>query len=671
MNLFGKILVYIARSIDKIILSSLVFFLFLVVIFFTVLQFIDLETYKEQALEEIQKKTDLKISYSQATLVLVPHPGVLLEYITITDEGIRVAELNRLRFEIAILPLLEGKLEIRGLSLDSGRIDLYRNKKGEFAAFSGFIQPGDVSDSEDAVEWTPDRILTLLPSNTSLDNIHLFFHDALYKKEYTLYIWKSQLDVLPYARTLHLDFYGKYNDRKIEIYTDVYWNENLFSYETLRFSGTVELDKFNVSIVEDILVMFPKADFRHTTVSGRVKIIKLDDDLSQLQWDNAHIQNFQLPGGRLFGDIHGKTGMSYSNKSSRLGFDGIQVEWKDHIKAKGYGYLTFDDKPVIYFKADADYADIHTIFKVVNLWLDPDLERSPILSGMPDTGYKDKFLLTLDINIRNAYAYERKFENLSTKIFMKRYSIIVNNITAQIYQGLVSAEGEINLKPTIPKINFNVNVQKLQVESILESLSRPRHLTGTLSSNFQLQSEGLIEKDILKSLRLHGSLQLENGELLDYLNILRPIAGIGKIINFTGPPGKSTAFAKIETGFQYKHETVEFKNLIMKGVGLDAYGSGTVSLQGNLDVKLTVALAGVAGKVLKLPILFKGRYGANLPYVDPVWVGSVYAGTVFLAGPVGATVGGIAGSAASDYIDKAIGAVKGFFFKKTEPATTD
>jgi hypothetical protein len=158
---------------------------------------------------------------------------------------------------------------------------------------------------------------------------------------------------------------------------------------------------------------------------------------------------------------------------------------------------------------------------------------------------------------------------------------------------------------------------------------------------------------------------------LGYLNFIKPIASIGKIVNFSGPPGKSTEFETIEGHFQYRNRVVTLETMRMKGVGLDASGSGKIGLDHSINVKITVSLGGMAGKVIKLPIIYKGIFGKSLPYVDPVWLGSIYIGTIFLAGPVGATVGGIAGSAASDYIDKAITKVKSFFFGKGTSTSTE
>jgi hypothetical protein len=72
-------------------------------------------------------------------------------------------------------------------------------------------------------------------------------------------------------------------------------------------------------------------------------------------------------------------------------------------------------------------------------------------------------------------------------------------------------------------------------------------------------------------------------------------------------------------------------------------------------------LSGILGNALKIPIIYKGEIGKNPPYVDPIWLGSVYAGTIILGGTQGTAVGGMAGSAASEYVDKAIQNIKSFW----------
>lgn len=649
---------------------GLLFIGFAVIYFAT--NFLDLDRYKQSILEQIEEKTDHRIEFVESNLVVFPYPGLELKYINVYDGDIQIAKINKIIIEISILPLLKGDLEIRGLSLNSGQLEIYRDKKGSFTSFKKILNKDKTETTkvdsppkkETGDELTPEYILGLLPNKISLVNIHINLHDGLHKKEYTLYIWKAQLDLVSYARSVQLGFYGKIDDKKIEIYQDIYWAENSFSYQSLRANGTILLDQFSVSLLEDILIIFPNADFSITTISGRIHLSKITDDLTKMQLKEVIIKDFILQSGTPFGDIRGETWITYSDKDERLGFDDISLEWQNRIKTKGWGFITFNDKPEIYFKADADYADLDPILKIVYLWIRPDFDRSRIFDGVPDSGYEKRMVLSLDLNINNANIYNKKAKRITAKIIYRNYMVYLSRLQFSMYNGNIQSDGEVNIKGHIPRLNFNVAVNQVNTELLINDLSNEKYLTGSLNSNFVLESRGRSEKEIINNLKLKGSYNLESGELLGYLNIIKPIASIGKIINFTGPPGKSTGFETIEGHFLFQRRVVYLQDMRMKGVGLDAIGSGRVGLDSSINVRVTVSLGGVAGKVLKLPIIYKGVFGKSLPYVDPIWLGSIYIGTIFLAGPVGATVGGIAGSAASDYINKAITGVKSFFFGK-------
>jgi hypothetical protein len=99
----------------------------------------------------------------------------------------------------------------------------------------------------------------------------------------------------------------------------------------------------------------------------------------------------------------------------------------------------------------------------------------------------------------------------------------------------------------------------------------------------------------------------------------------------------------------------------MVGVGLDAHGSGNISFDRKIDFRIYAGLGGIAGKALYIPILYKGIMPDNVSYIDPVWIGSVYVGATLFGGPAGATVGGITGSAVSEYVNKAWEGIKGIF----------
>ncbi|MCC5816205.1 MAG: AsmA-like C-terminal region-containing protein [Leptospira sp.] len=670
-------------SLKYIFYSIITFLFFFLLIGFAIYQSVDLNKLKKDVLKALEEKSDLKIEYVSNQLVIFPSPGIEFEYINIYDNDEKIAELNKLLIQFSIWELIQGKFEIDGMELHSGKLYLYRDSLGNLDVLSGFMKkeskfnPDDIKTKLDEenidqiesqkIDLTPESLYVYFPDTTKLDNIHIDFVDDFYKNRYSLYIWKSNFSISPFTRTANLDIYGKINNRKFEIYSDFYWEENEFSYNSLRGKATVILDVFNLSLLDDVLVIFPNGDFNQTIVSGRLYFEKKEEDLSRLQVKDCLFENFALPKRKPFGKILVNTWIAYSAKKHRLMFDDISVFWKNRASLTGNGFLTFDSNPIIQFKVKSEYADLDHIFKFVSIWTDTILDRSALFRDLPDTGYDKKFRLNMDLNLKNVFYSDLRFPYLNTRINYHYPKILLNYFDFAFNEGNVSGSGEVLLFSGEPKIYLDVKMLNFAVDSLIARRTDNKYITGNLESNFQLKSTGSTEETILNNLSIRGEYNLTKGELIGYLNFLKPLASLGKIINFTGPPGNSLEYDSLRGTFSYKNRLIQFTNMKMKGVGLDAEGVGKIDLDGKMDIRITVALSGVAGKILKLPIIYKGIFGRNLPYVDPIWLGSVYAGTVFLAGPAGAAVGGIAGSAASDYINKAMSTIKGIFsFSKKE-----
>jgi hypothetical protein len=135
---------------------------------------------------------------------------------------------------------------------------------------------------------------------------------------------------------------------------------------------------------------------------------------------------------------------------------------------------------------------------------------------------------------------------------------------------------------------------------------------------------------------------------------------LGKLVNFLGPKGENSEFKSIQTHIYLENKIIDIPDLKMVGVGIDATGKGKINFDSSIDLRLLVGFGGLAGKALSVPIIYKGLLNKNDAFIDPLWLGSVYLG-ITLAGPVGVTAGGIAGSIATEYIHNGINTIKDFF----------
>ncbi|NCN11294.1 MAG: AsmA family protein [Leptospira sp.] len=651
------------------------------VLVYSIPYFMDLEAYKKLIFEEIQQRSELNIEFSDSDIKIFPIPGVEFSYVNLSKDNLNIATVNRVFVRIGVLSLLSGDVEVTGIYLNSGSISIIRNKDGSFPVFSQIDalekvntlnesfedkkneNTNDKNKSEAASnnqEFNLVNFLSQLPSTFVLENIHIKYNNGLNGKLYNFYIWNSNLEIVANSRKFHLDLFGKMNEEKLEIYSDFSFVSDELNYENFRIKSSIFLTQFSASIAEDILVIFPRANFKFSSLTGKIHLTKDDEDLVRLHLFDARILNLSYKKDKSFGNFIGGLMIYYSIKDEKLTLDDIQVEWIGKSKVYGNGILTFGKSPQIYFSINSQFFDYESIIQVVNLWLDADLDKSKAFKGIPDTGYKSKVNIILDWKLKNISFYQYKIDSIQGKTIYKNGNLLLSGIKTKYYDGEILSDGQLTYKSGIFKLNSNHILRDVNTEKLLNHYSDKKYLTGNFSGNFVLSSIGSNANSMESNIYINGDYLLQEGELLGYLNFFRPIASLGKLINFNGPTGNSMEYSSITGKLQYEKKVTMLTNVKMKGVGLDAEANGKIAGD-KINMRITVALPGPAGKALKLPILYQGVFGKNVPFIDPVWLGSVYVGTILLAGPAGAAVGGIAGSAASEYVNSAIGSVqKGF-----------
>jgi len=644
--------------------TIVIFLVFLVSLLLVIPYVYDMEDFTQYIVEELEKQIELKILYNKGTLKLFPVVGIEFSYLQIYDDDKLFLDANHFDISLSSISLMKGEIIVKSCTLSDGKVFLERSPSGRFEIFDPMFSPKSRENPNPTI--LPSTVLAKLPNSILVENLHLYFTDLLYKNSYYLYLWRSKLYAKTPSNSIHLDLYGKLNNRKIEIYKDISFVEDSFSYESLRFKGVVILDNFSLSLFDDALIIFPYSDFKHAIVSGSFFLEKENDDLSIIRVNSINIKNVSYKNSIPFGDCNISVIIKYSWKNHLLSFTDIKGEWKDYIKTTGNGYLTFTSKPIIYFEANAEYVDIEALRKIIGLWLDADLEKSIFFKGLPNTGYAKKYVLTLDLHMKNVSKKGIFIPEVNTKVSYKFPVVSIEKFIATIYDGRLFLEGSIDISQDLSTIKLKGEVERFSTSKLLEKITTEKYLNGNLFALFSLYSQGNDEDEFISNLKSEGTFVLRDGELIGYLNVLRPLASLGKIINLTGPTGDSLSYESIKGNFSYKNRIFKISGLSMKGVGLDASGKGEIGMNAQVDFQLTLSLSGIAGKAIKLPIIYKGVFGKNLPYVDPIWVGTVYAGSIFLAGPAGATVGGIAGSAASDYVNKLLRTLRSFFVKEKE-----
>ncbi|GBF51043.1 AsmA-like C-terminal domain protein [Leptospira ryugenii] len=623
----------------------------------------DPDYYKNLILEQVQSKTGFVFDYNDFEPRVFPYPGIALSQVKVSKEKETFITLEELTIHVYFGVFIGKKLEIRDVILSSGSINLQREKDESFPQFTSKLTKETVSANtiQNAEETDEDLLFGSVfkdfPRIFKLRNVRIQFTDKLYDRKLIFYNYETNIDLDETESQIGLYYYGKLNEQPFQINLLAQFLGGKLTFDDLRFEGNVHFDDFSGVNLYDISVIFPYLDLQYAKLDAIVPIYKRDTHTVSADFQGAHLTNLARKGYRPFGDAFINVLISYDDLTTKLSFERIFLEWKGRAKIFGSGFVTFDKPPLsptIQFEGRSEYIDADTVINVIRLFLDPDLEKSILTRDMPDTAYKDRMNVNLHFNLSRANLRGVFADHLNFHLQYQKSQMSIKKLHLDLYGGVLDAKGSF-VWGSQPHLDLTGTAEKISLEKLLSHQFGNAPINGTLESNFQLNALGDSEEEIIRSLKIDGKFEANDGELLSYTNILKPISSIGSLISlkkidFT----RSTPYKKITMNLKYSDRKFQFDNFLLQADGLSGKGAGSIDLDKKIDMKFTIALPGITGRVLKLPIIYKGTYAVNSPYIDPIWLGSIYAGTILLAGPAGATVGGIAGSALSEYVDKAV-----------------
>ncbi len=616
--------------------------------------------YKNLILDLVNKQSGLSFDYLETEPKLFPFPGISLHQVTVSKSDKKLIQVERVTIEVYYGILLGKSLEIRRIILNTGNIELKRDVDESFPLLAKFYENKLTKTNENesvSRDLTFTDVFDDLPESLELRNINIVFDDRLYDRVIKFYIWESKVELDVTKQNIDFSFYGRLNGETFQLYMDSHFLDDILDYEHLRFEGSIFFENFSGENLSDISIIFPFVDLKSARLDAIVPFYKRTSSLVAAKFERAHLQNLAKKGYKPFLDAYISVLISYDLFTSKLAFEDISAEWKGKIKISGSGFVTFDKPPLsptIYFEGRSDYIDADSTINLIKLWLDPDLEKSILTRDMEDTNYAERMNVYLNFNLKNANLRGLFADNLNFSLFYNRSHMRIKKIDAWLYGGNLNSSGSFYWGSS-PRLELLGKFEGIQLGNLLKHQFDISPITGELNSAFEVNAIGNTEEALTKTIRIKADLISKNGELLSYTNILKPISSIGNLISlkkmdFT----RSTPYKEITVGMTYFERKLQFTNFLLKADGLSANGEGEFGLDKKINMKFTIALPGLAGKAIKLPIIYKGVYGVNTPYIDPIWLGSVYAGTIFLAGPAGATVGGIAGSAVSEYVNRAV-----------------
>lgn len=651
------------------ILLTLIFVVSMTMFFVLYPLLADPDYYKKLILDTTNQLTGLQVNYQTSEPVFFPFPGIELAEVTVSKNDDELIQVHKLRIEVYYGVFVGQPLEIRKIYFNTGTVEISREKDESFPIFEKILSnSGSISNESKEESLSSEskfyfsKAFANFVNQIEIKNITILFEDKLYSRNIKLYLWETTFQLDRDLRDLDIYIYGKLNDEPISFSSNFLFVSDEMTYESARFEGDFSFQNLRGTDLHDILIIFTNGDLRFAKTSGNIPFYKRDESKIYAIVDQLHIKDLALRDGKTFADGHVSTIVNYDNQEDKLSFANILLDWKGKSKLNGSGYVNFLKPPLsptISFEGSSDYLDVPSIIKVMKIWVDPDFEKSILTRNIPSTGYVNRMNVYLNLNLRNVSISDFQADSLKLNLHYAKRKLNITKYELKAYDGIAVGTGHY-LWGNNAGLEFKGNIKNLAVAPVLADLFKISPITGKLDSEFILNSPGETEDALVSNLQIIGNISANNGELLSYTNILKPISSIGSVINLKKIDfSRATPYNELKFDFLYAKETIEIKNFTLKADGIAGSGGGKIGFNKNIDMRFTIGFPGVAGRALKLPIIYRGTYGVSAPFIDPIWLGSVYAGTIFLASPAGAAVGGIAGSAMSDYVNRAVDNVSG------------
>jgi len=166
----------------------------------------------------------------------------------------------------------------------------------------------------------------------------------------------------------------------------------------------------------------------------------------------------------------------------------------------------------------------------------------------------------------------------------------LNNLSFQVFNGRVKAQGGLTLGTPAAPFDGKVAVQGLQLGPVLEAVGTDKvSVSGTAATELALQGRGFSMPELTQALEGTGHMTIKDGKL-EGINLMKEALTLLKVAGITQDHGKATAFSTIEGDVAIKQGVINLQRLLMDSHDFQATALGTIKFDQTLNVKANLNL---------------------------------------------------------------------------------
>ena len=166
----------------------------------------------------------------------------------------------------------------------------------------------------------------------------------------------------------------------------------------------------------------------------------------------------------------------------------------------------------------------------------------------------------------------------------------LNNLSFQVFNGRVKAQGGLTLGTPAAPFDGKVAIQSLQLGPVLEAVGTDKvSVSGTAATELALHGRGFSMPELTQALEGTGHMTIKDGKL-EGINLMKEALTLLKVAGITQDHGKATAFSTIEGDVAIKQGVINLQRLLMDSHDFQATALGTIRFDQTLNVKANLNL---------------------------------------------------------------------------------
>jgi AsmA protein len=522
---------------------------------------VSLDKYKGIVEEKVGQALHRDCSIGKLRISILPTLGARIENVVISNppgfSQTPLLSLKALKVRVKVIPLLFGRKEIAGLTLDRPVVFIEKDPQGRLNI--PYMEQAGKSERRGTLE--SGRVKT--DESKALQGLYL--SKASIKGGKFIYLDRT---TTPANRTeieeIDFDLRDLSLDRRIQYKLSLQWSPNEISLEGWVGPLGRTIDLKNIPVQGRLQVNFPDLASLMKKLSG--------GEAATLQ-------------GALKADLSfaGKKGSSFKTQGAITMNDLIVSQ---AIRLKGVVALTGDltvpvqGNPLFSLEADSSHFDIALVEKKKGAEKETPSKKKP--GGEKQTAHKGGLDVRGRLKIKEGTFQGTDFRNLLVVGEMRGGVVRLTQFTCAAFKGTVEGDGSFDMADDPSPFRMKAKVTEVDVDTLVNAFSSSKNtLKGKLNGEVALGGVGLSFDAFKKSLTGNGNMRIKDGEI-PWLNL------INRLVQALGGKGggkEKTTFDDLSTAFTVKNGMVSVPNLLLSEKDTAIKLSGDIGLDSTLKLE--------------------------------------------------------------------------------------